>query len=379
MTRIAIVSPTILPGDAVGHDILHMWRVLGARGHEVELFSTNWGKPDPRNQDDLHVRDYLAGDPSAVLILHHAIGWVHAVPVVTGANCRRVIKYHNVTPERFYASLHEDYADLCRKGRTQLRTLIDADCDLYLADSPFNLAELLDLGADPQRCAVTPPFNDIAHLQEIEPDPDVLRDYGDATTNLLFVGRRAPNKGHRLLIDAFAAYHTRYNSASRLVLVGKGDPALATYTESLREQVRHHGLTGHVVFLDIATESELRAYYESASAFVVASEHEGFCVPVVEALALGVPVVAYGTTAVPHTLGDAALVWDEPDPFLLAQSIDTVVRDADVRRRLAERGRRRYQNLFANERIEQDFLHALRPLLDAKSERRRELCGVNAA
>ena len=106
----------------------------------------------------------------------------------------------------------------------------------------------------------------------------------------------------------------------------------------------------------------MRAYYETASALVVASEHEGFCVPVVEAMALGVPVVAYGTTAVPHTLGDAGLVWDEPDPFLLAQSIDTVVRDGPVRRRLIERGKRRYRALFASERIEQDFLHALQTL-----------------
>jgi glycosyltransferase involved in cell wall biosynthesis len=379
MTRIAIVSPTVLPGDAVGHDILHMWRVLCALGHEVELFSTNWGKPDPRNQDDLHVRDYLAGDPSALLILHHAIGWVHAVPVVRGANCRRVVKYHNVTPERFYQSLHEEYAQLCRQGRTQLRDLIDIECDLYLADSPYNLAELIDLGADPARCAVAPPFNDIEHLLRIEPDSDVLHDYSDGRTNLLFVGRRAPNKGHRLLIDAFAVYHTRFNSASRLVLLGKGDSALTEYTSSLREQVRRHGLTGHVVFLEVATEAELRAYYETASALVVASEHEGFCVPVVEAMALGVPVVAYGTTAVPHTVGDAGLVWDEPDPFLLAQSIDTVVRDGSVRRRLIERGKRRYRAQFAHERIGQDFLHALRTLLETRTEQQRELCGVNAA
>src|SRR6185312_16592384 len=104
----------------------------------------------------------------------------------------------------------------------------------------------------------------------------------------------------------------------------------------------------------------LKAYYARASVFVCASEHEGFCVPVVEAMALKVPIVAYGTTAVPHTVGDAGLIWDEPDPFLLAQSIDTVVRDAAVRRQLTERGWRRYRNLFANERIERDFLHALR-------------------
>jgi glycosyltransferase involved in cell wall biosynthesis len=369
MTRIAIVSPNILPGDAIGHDVLHMGRTLGAVGHEVELFSTNWGKPEPRSPDDLLVHEYLEEDRSALLILHHAIGWKHAVPLIARASCRCVVKYHNVTPAHFYDSLDEDFANLCRMGRTQIRELISANCDLYLADSPFNRDDLLDMGADPDRCIVVPPFNDIEHLRDIEADPDVLRDYGDGRTNLLFVGRRAPNKGHRFLIDAFAAYHEHYDRNSRLLLVGKGEPVPADYSEALREQVRRLGLQGHVIFLDGATESELKGYYQTASAFVLASEHEGFCVPVVEAMALGVPVVAYGSTAVPATVGDAGLVWPEPDPFLLAQSLAAVVPDGPARRALTERGRRRYHECFANRRIQQRFLDALKPLLTEPTRR----------
>jgi glycosyltransferase involved in cell wall biosynthesis len=370
MSRIAIVSPALLPGDAIGRDVLHMGHVLREQGHEVELFSTTWGKPQPRNDNDLHVRDFLANDPFALLILHHAIGWPHAVPLIAAAKCRRIIKYHNVTPARFYDSLDAEYAELCRKGRTQLRELIALDCDLYLADSPFNQKDLLELGADPRRCVVLPPFNGLENLQKTRPDPHVLHDYGDGRTNLLFVGRRAPNKGHRFLLDAFAIYHHRYNANSRLVLIGRGEPRQEKYTQSLREQMWRLGLQGHVIFVDSVTDAELKAYYERASVFVLASEHEGFCVPVVEAMALQVPIVAYGTTAVPHTVGEAGLVWDEPDPFLLAQSIDAVVRDARVRRQLTERGRRRYQEWFSNQRIERDFLHALRRalLLSSPSE-----------
>ncbi|MGH7224465.1 MAG: glycosyltransferase, partial [Gemmataceae bacterium] len=166
--------------------------------------------------------------------------------------------------------------------------------------------------------------------------------------------------GHRYLLDAFAVYHHRYNANSRLVLIGRGEPRQDKYTQSLRQQVWRLGLSGHVIFVDSASDAELKAYYERASVFVLASEHEGFCVPVVEAMALQVPIVAYGSTAVPHTLGDAGLVWDNTDPFLLAQSIDTVVRDVTVRRGLTERGRRRYLEWFTNQRIEDDFLRALR-------------------
>ena len=372
MTRIAIVSPNILPGDAIGHDALHMGRTLRARGHEVELFSTNWGKPLPRSPNDQLVHEYLDDDPAALLILHHAIGWKHALSLIGGVKCRRVVKYHNVTPANFYERLDQNYADLCRLGRSQMRELIAANCGLYVADSTFNRNDLIDMGADPERCLVVPPFNDIENLRQIEADPEVLRDYGDGRTNLLFVGRRAPNKGHRFLIDAFAAYHTHYDSNSRLVLLGKGEPEPADYTAALRARVRQLGLQGCVIFLDGATASELRGHYETASAFVLASEHEGFCVPAVEAMALGVPVVAYGSTAVPATLGDAGVVWPEPDPFLLAQSVAEVVRDGVTRRVLIERGRRRYREQFANRRIEEQFLRALQPLLTVPARRRQD-------
>jgi glycosyltransferase involved in cell wall biosynthesis len=117
-----------------------------------------------------------------------------------------------------------------------------------------------------------------------------------------------------------------------------------------------------VFFIDGATESELRGYYQSASVFVLASEHEGFCVPAVEAMALGVPVVGYGSTAVPATVGDAGLLWPEPDPFLLAQSVAAVAAAGPARQALAERGRRRYRERFANQRIQVQLLDALRTL-----------------
>jgi glycosyltransferase involved in cell wall biosynthesis len=367
MSRIAIASPAILPGDAIGRDVLHMGRVLREQGHEVELFSTTWGKPQPRNDHDVHVRDYLADDPSALLILHHSIGWPHAVPLIAATKCRRVIKYHNVTPARFYDGLDADYAELCRRGPEQLREIVAHNCEFYLADSPFNLRTLTDLRAEPSRCVVVPPFNDLENLLSVEPDPEILHDYDDGCTNLLFVGRRAPNKGHRFLLDAFAAYHHGRNANSRLVMIGRAEPKQEKYTQSLREQIWRLGLHGHVIFVDSVSDAELKAFYQCASVFVLASEYEGFCLPLVEAMALRVPIIAYGAAAVPDTVGDAGIVWDKPDPFLLARSIAVVVADAAVRRQLTERGWRRYQEHFTNQRLERDFLHILQPLVSHHS------------
>jgi glycosyltransferase involved in cell wall biosynthesis len=359
MGRIAVVNLTIAPGDAVGNDALEMRRVLAARGHEVALFSSHWVEASTRTRDVAEAAGFLRGDPAAVLIYHHAVGWDAGLELVRQASCTRVLRYHNVTPGRFFAGHPGQKVAVCTKGREQLGDLVAAGCELYLSDSAYNEDELLRLGADPARCVIVPPFHQIDRLAVATPDPAVVEGCRDGRSNFLFVGRRVPNKGHRFLIDAFAAYVEHYDAAARLLLVGREGPALVGYSNQLREQARRLGVHDRVVFVGATTEAELRAYYECAHAFVVASEHEGFCVPVVEAMALRVPVVAYATTAVPDTVGDAGLVWEEPEPFLLAESLACLVREPGVRAGLVERGWRRYHEHFANERIAERFLAAL--------------------
>ncbi len=360
MSRIAILSAASPSGDAVGNDIRESRRILEGRGHEVEVFTTVWGTPsDPRSRSGLSVPRFVRGDRSAIVIYHHTIGWEPGVRLLTRLNCRRVVRYHNVTPARFFEPFDAKHTADCRRGREQLQDLARADCDLYLSASAFNQAEFLALGVDPARCAVVPPLHQVSRLVEAEPDPQVLRDLGDGLTNLLFVGRLVPHKGHRFLIDAFAVYNHYHNPRSRLVIVGKGDWNLGAYTLGLDEQARRLRIRGQVLFAGGATEAELRAYYEASHVFVVASEHEGFCVPVVEAMALGVPVVAYGAAAIPDTVGEAGLVWDEPEPFLLAESIARAVQDGPARAWLRAAGKRRFAEKFALPRIEAEFVRAM--------------------
>jgi glycosyltransferase involved in cell wall biosynthesis len=365
MSRVAIVSLTVQPGNAVGHDALHIQRLLSARGHEAVLFSSHWAAANPLTRDVADVEGFLAGDADAVLLYHHAVGWEDGVALVCRASCRRVVRYHNVTPARFFAGWPGNAAVMCARGREQLADLVAARCDLYLSDSAYNQSELLALGAEPTRCAVVHPFHQIDGLLQTAPDPELLARLRDGHVNLLFVGRRAPNKGHRFLIDAFAAYAEHYNSRSRLLLVGREDPPVCGYTNRLREQASRLGVADRVVFVDSVTESQLRSYYECAAALVVASEHEGFCVPVAEAMALGVPVAAYAACAVADTAAGAALLWPEPDPLLLAASADRLARDGAARALLAAAGRRRYHDRFATDRLEADFLGALAPLAAA--------------
>jgi glycosyltransferase involved in cell wall biosynthesis len=351
MSRVAIASFSIPQHDAVGHDVREMQRLLRQRGHAVELFSEHWCQVDPGTRDVRAALEFLGDDPQSLLIYHHAVGWDHGVELILRAKCRRVVRYHNVTPGRFFAGFSLVAVKISQQGREQLGPLARAHCELYLSDSEYNESELIAAGADPARCTLLPPFHQVDRMIEAPADPEALAACGDGAVNVLFVGRRAPNKGHRFLLDAFAAYVGHYQPRARLLLVGREDPALLAYGNQLRAQAQRLGIHNRVVFLQGATEPQLRAYYQAAHVFLVTSEHEGFCVPVIEAMALRVPIVAYGTTAVTATVGDAGLVWDEPDPFLLAESIDCLVREPAVRARLAERGQRRFHEHFSNARI----------------------------
>ena len=359
MTKIALVAPTLAPGDAVGNDVLHMAELFRGRGHNVALFADHVGSVTTTCQPIARAAAFLGRDRSALLVYHHSIDCAAGVGLVHRARCRRVVRYHNVTPAHFFAGLDAACAADCRKGREQVAELARAGCDLYLSDSAYNQDELLQAGAPAPRCVVVPPFHLIEKLEGVAPDAETLDACADGRTNLLFVGRLAPNKGHAALIDAFAVYHHNYDRDCRLLLIGKEDERLTRYAESLGERVRQRGVCGSVTFAAAPTVAVLKAYYASADVFVIASEHEGFCVPVVEAMALELPVAGFRSTALPDTLGNAGVLWNERSTWLLAESVACLRRERPVYEEFQERGRRRYLERFTNTCIESQLFAAL--------------------
>jgi glycosyltransferase involved in cell wall biosynthesis len=360
--RVAIMVPCVMNADAVSADVLGMYRVLEAKGHEVCIFAYHWSVQNVRVEHFTKLLDYVA-DENALLLYHHSIGWGEGFQMLSEARCKRVIKYHNVTPPHFFSAYHIDYVNACRVGRQQIPWFAGARCDRYLCDSEYNREELITEGVSPAHSGVVPPFHNIERLHAIEADLSVLDACRDGKTNILAVGRLAPNKGHATLIEAFAIYHHEYDPNSRLLIVGKEDERLQAYTHGLRRRVTELGLDNAVVFVGEVTDHALKAYYLVADLFLMTSEHEGFCVPLIEAMALKVPIVAGGSTAIPGTLGSAGIVWEEPEADLLAHSIHAVVREEETRVGLGVLGQRRYEEEFAPERIEDQFLAAVDGLL----------------
>src|SRR5689334_1465463 len=358
MTRVAILSPSLTTADAVGNDALRMFDVLTRNGHDVRLFCESHSLSHDAVFDVARIERFLKS-PADVLIYHHSRGWEPGLELMRSLKCRRVIRYHNVTPAQFFVGFSQTDQELCERGRQELTELIALSCDLYLSASDFSRRELIDMGADASRSFVVPPFHHIDRLSKITADQETVTRYSGDITNILSVGRIVPHKSVHHLVEVFAHYHYNCNKASRLIIAGKGGEGLSSYSKFLHRAVQKLGLTGAVTFTGGISDEVLKAFYLVADAFVTVSEHEGFCVPLVEAMAMKLPITAYASTAIPETLGDAGIVWADRNPLLIAESIDRFVRDSVVSNALGLRGQRRYESNFTNEKIEHTFLQAM--------------------
>jgi glycosyltransferase involved in cell wall biosynthesis len=199
-------------------------------------------------------------------------------------------------------------------------------CDFAVGDSEFNRQDLEHLGFP--RTAVLPVVPDFSHLDRV-PDGFVAQQFDDDWINILFVGRVIANKKIEDVIRSFYAYHTRLNPRSRLIIVGVFS-LFERYLASLNQLVAELGLT-HVHFTGHVSDEELVAYYDVADLFLCASEHEGFCVPIVEAFYKEVPVLAYAATAVPDTMDGAGVLYDTKDHLYVAALMDAIVSHVGLR------------------------------------------------
>jgi glycosyltransferase involved in cell wall biosynthesis len=358
MARYAIVTSHLTSGDAVSNDVVTMQRVLENHGREARLYAGSADFEEPKVWPLAEIEEFLR-HPDDVLIYHHSFGWDLGISMLRKLKCKTIIKYHNVTPPEFFAGVSAWHEEKCTEGLRQLEFIATAGYEAYFSDSAYNMQQLLALGADPARNFVVPPFHHIDRLDAMYGDQETLETYRDGKTNILSVSRVAPHKNQESLIEAFAVYYHYYNLNSRLLLIGREEEAFETYSTRLRELISFLVLEDKVVFAGEVSDAALKAYYLLSNVFLIASKHEGFSVPLVEAMAMKVPIVSYGAAAVPETVGGAGVVLDELNPEKMAQALDVVVGDEATNVALGQRGWRRYEENFTNNKIESQFLRAL--------------------
>jgi glycosyltransferase involved in cell wall biosynthesis len=248
---------------------------------------------------------------------------------------RKVLIYHNITPGRYYRSVYDGRELILAQGRNELKTLASVP-DLSLADSSFNASELTEAGFG--NVNVMPIIINMDHLN-CPPDKSIINRYSDGVKNVLFVGRIVPNKRFEDLIKACHAYRLFLNRGVRLLLVGS-HIGLERYLALLRNMVRELKLD-NVLFTGHIRLDQLTAYYRVADLFLCMSEHEGFCIPLLEAMKFDVPIIAYDAGAVPETLGGSgALVYEKDFPHI-AELMDVLLNDPSVRDGIIRRQRER--------------------------------------
>ncbi len=223
-------------------------------------------------------------------------------------NNKVILRYHNITPAHFFAPFSLPFAEACETGIESTKRIAKLPNLLFVGASTYNCQDLISYGADPEACRVLPPFHLTEELGREMFDIETMSRYAGATVNILFVGGLKPNKGHAGAMRAFAEYQRNYNDRSRLIFAGSLDERLGRYLHSLKSLCPHLGVADHIVFTGRLTNAQIKSLYVSADVFLCASEHEGFCVPIVESMYFRVPVVAWGNTAVRETMGDYGAV-----------------------------------------------------------------------
>lgn len=312
-------------GDAISQEALSLRAAFRGWGVESLLFSeVRRIQADLRREVcDAALAPSRCG-PGDVALLHLSIG-SPVNRVFQSLPCRKVIWYHNITPPHFYSRWQPSTAWALEQGVAQARALAGA-ADLNWAASRFNAEELTRLGFRDVACF---PLICESVRQVGKPDRAACRAWRDGRTNVLFVGRVAPNKRFEDLLTAFAYFQRTVEPESRLLLAGSW-AGCERYRQFLAAQVRRLALQ-RVEFLGPVPPALLEAAYAAADLFLCLSEHEGVGIPLLEAMARDVPVIAYAAAAVPETLDGAGLLATRKDYPVLAEWMGRLARDRGLR------------------------------------------------
>jgi L-malate glycosyltransferase len=336
--------PAAHRGDAIGDSARRVRDMLRAMGHTSELYALTI-------DDDLRdeVRPFTDGGARSgdVTIFHYALPSImtDAFAALPGG---RVLQYHNVTPAHFFAPYDASIYRLALLGRSELATLVGR-VDAAFGDSEYNRRELEELGFT--NTGVFPIAVDPARFREATRRPALERVLGDGLFNFLYVGRIVPNKKIEDHIRLAEHYKRYVDTEYRFIFVGRTD-GLPSYYNTVRALVSEYQMPAdRFVFTGPVPEEDLATYYGCARVYVSLSEHEGFCVPLIEAMAADVPVLAFASTAVPDTLGGAGVQFFPKDLEYAAELLGELAYNEELRQAVLA-GQRRRLEAFSTHRVQ---------------------------
>ncbi|HEX3840626.1 MAG TPA: glycosyltransferase family 4 protein [Acidimicrobiales bacterium] len=326
--------------DAVGEHTRAFRHRLTEAGITSRIYTE---LPDPDTAEE--TRPYLAypeeAEPGDVLVYQFATEsvmarWLAARPEPL------VVNYHSATPPGYFIPWNNGIARLQVQSLLELAD-IAPHADLGVAVSEFDAAELRAAGCP---STVVIPVANVTY-PPIAPDPETLERLEEERrargpgASWLSVGRLAPNKGHHDVVAALFVARMTTDPDAHLTLVGA--PSEPNYAHALRRYANSLGLSDAVDFVSGIDGTQLAAYYRASDVLVMLSDHEGFGVPLIEAMGHGTPVVAYDAGAVAEILGDAGVLLEKKHPRHVASAIHRLLAEPAEVARLVAQGRERVE------------------------------------
>ncbi|MEI6971338.1 MAG: glycosyltransferase [bacterium] len=337
--RIDQVLSGFAEGDAISTEAVILQGMLRKWGFESEIF-VEAGRVSPPMRPRARRLDEYVDSAQNILIHHYSIA-SPAAELFCRVAGRKIMVYHNITPAEFFDGYDDGIARQLREARDSLKRVVDCSNAVW-AVSRFDAAELEAIGA--RDVKVFPLLFSIDQFN-VTPDPNVFKKIAAPLRNILCVGRIAPNKCIEELILAFSWYNKCLDRYSRLLIVGSERTAPRYYL-MLRMLVRELDVQ-NVCFEHFASPAGLPAYYDIADVFVSTSRHEGYCLPLIEAMSREVPVIARNTGGIPEALDGAGIMYDDLAPEELAQLIHRLATDKEMNRTVLESQRRRIERALA--------------------------------
>lgn len=356
--KVVQILPTLAFGDAIGNDVIALHTALKTAGYKSEIYAENIDSRLPKGIAK-NIEKYTE-QANHIVIFHLSIG-SKLTEKIQKIQAPVIIVYHNVTPPEFWEKYNEKSVELCQYGLDCVKRLANKP-ELCLAVSEFNKGDLIQLG---YKCPIEVlPILIAFQDYEKKPSADIINKYSsDGYVNIVFTGRIAPNKKQEDLITSFYYYKNYINPKSRLFIVGSYQKT-DVYYNKLRKYVEELELSD-VVFSGHVPFDEILAYYHIADIFLCLSEHEGFCVPLVEAMYFGIPIIAYDSSAVGETLGGSGLLLQDKNPMIVAETVHKVVTDQELRECIIGNEKLRLKD-FDNEKIKKRFLDILKRYVENK-------------
>ncbi len=361
--KIVIMTPSLQKHDAVGNDVMAQFGCLKETGLDAHLFAEYCAKEFNGMVMSIEELENSIKDENNVILYHHSVYWGLGEDVIERSSAKIVMKYHNITPSNYFEKYETNYFNVTRRGGEQTtRFSNNENIFLYIGDSEFNNKDFERSGVPKSRLSVLAPFSKIGDFENAGVNRELETKLLDGGIDVLFVSRVAPNKGHKNLIETMREYVHLYDRNIRLNIVGAMDAGLSGYHMELNELIDEYDLSDVIVFWNEVDFRDLHTFYIYCDVFLLMSEHEGFCVPILEAQFHKLPIIALDRCAVKETLGDEQILIEEPDYDFFASAINLVARDEKIRHYLVEKGYANYLQ-YRHENLRVKFRDILSVLL----------------